>query len=103
MNKIVLKVRHSVKERLGKTLGKCRNAGTRLRYLMIINVINGRTTHQTAAVLHVHLTTVGRVVKRLWHYGEAGLHDGRAGGRKGTRTDIAISVRVLLCRKPAAA
>lgn len=77
MNKIVLKVRHSVKERLGKMLGKCRNAGTRLRYLMIINVINGRSARETEKVLHVHHTTVGRVVERFRRYGEAGLQDGR--------------------------
>src|SRR5436190_18767864 len=62
MNKIVLKVRHCVKERLRKMLRECRNAGTRLRFLMILNVISGRSTRQTAKVLHVHHTTVGRVV-----------------------------------------
>lgn len=77
MNKIVLKVRYSVKERLLKALGRCRSAGTRLRYLMIVNVINGRSTRQTAEVLNVHHTTVGRVVQRFRRYGEAGLHDGR--------------------------
>ena len=78
MHKIVLKVRHSVKERLVRSLRRTRNAGTRLRYLMIINVINGRSTRQTAKVLSVHHTTVGRVVQRFHQYGEAGLHDGRA-------------------------
>jgi transposase len=78
MNKIVLKIRHSVKERLCKLLRKCRHAGMRLRYLMIINVSNGRSTRQTAKVLHVHHTTVGRVVQRFRQYGEAGLQDGRA-------------------------
>jgi transposase len=78
MTKIVLKVRHSVKERLCRMLRQCRNAGTRLRYLMIINVINGRSTRQTEKVLHVHHTTVGRVVQRFRLYGEAGLQDGRA-------------------------
>jgi transposase len=78
MTKIVLKVRHSVKERLRRTLRHCRNAGTRLRYLIIINVISGRSTRQTEKVLHVHHTTVGRVVQRFRRYGEAGLQDGRA-------------------------
>jgi transposase len=78
MNKIVLKVRFSVKERLYKSLGKCRNAATKLRYLMIVNVISGRSTRQTAEVLKVHHTTVGRVVQRFRRYGEAGLQDGRA-------------------------
>ena len=78
MNKIVLKVRYSVKERLYRALRQCRNAGTRLRYLMIVNVISGRSTHQTAEVLKVHHTTVGRVVRKFRRYGEAGLQDGRA-------------------------
>ena len=78
MNKIVLKVRYNVKEQLSKALRKCRNAGTRLRYLMIINVLNERSTRQTAEVLKVHHTTVGRVVQRFRSYGEAGLQDGRS-------------------------
>jgi transposase len=84
MKQIVLKVRYSVKERLCRMLRNCRNAGTRLRYLMIVNVINGRSTRLTAKVLHVHHTTVGRVVQRFHRYGEAGLQDGRAdnGGDK---------------------
>ena len=57
MNKIVLKVRVSVKKRLSKGLRGCRDAATRLRYLMIVNVINGRSTRETAKVLKVHHTT----------------------------------------------
>jgi transposase len=78
MQKIVLKVRVSVKERLSKGLRRCRDARTRLRYLMIFNVINGRSARQTAELLKVHHTTVGRVVERFRQYGEAGLYDGRA-------------------------
>ena len=78
MQKIVLKVSISVKERLSKGLRRCRDAGTRLRYLMIFNVIHGRSTRQTAETLKVHHTTVGRVVEKFRQYGEAGLYDGRA-------------------------
>jgi len=78
MNKIVLKIRVSVKERLSRSLRRCRDAGTRLRFLMIFNVVDGRSARQTAAVLKVHHTTVGRVVDKFRSYGEAGLHDGRA-------------------------
>jgi hypothetical protein len=60
LQKIVLKVRVSVKERLSRGLRHCRDAGTRLRYLMIFNVINGRSTRQTAAVLsRAYLTDLG--------------------------------------------
>lgn len=77
MKVIVLKVRWSVKERLRKNLPQVRDAGTRLRYLMIFNVLHGRSCHETAQVLKVHHTTVGRVVQRFEQYGEAGLQDGR--------------------------
>lgn len=77
MKCIVLKVRLSVKERLRKNLPKVRDAGTKVRYLMIFNVLAGRSCHETAKVLKVYPTTVGRVVKRFHDYGEAGLQDGR--------------------------
>src|SRR4051794_7116853 len=75
---IVLHVRYSVKERLLKNLRRCRNAEVRLRYLMVLNVLNGRSARVTAEVLHVHNTTVYRVLTRFRAYGEAGLADGRA-------------------------
>jgi transposase len=74
---IVLKVRHSVKDRLLKNLRQCRSAAVRQRYLIIVNVLSGRTARQTAEVLQVHNTTVYRVVERFRAYGEAGLCDGR--------------------------
>jgi transposase len=77
MEKIVLKVGFKVKQALSKGLRNCREGGTKLRYLMILNVINGRSARQTAEVLKVHHTTVGRVVDRYRQWGEAGLHDGR--------------------------
>ena len=78
MKQIVLKVRVSVKDRLSRGLRRCHDAGTRLRYLMIFNVISGRSSRETAQVLKVHHTTVGRVVDKFRRYGEAGLYDGRA-------------------------
>jgi transposase len=78
MPPIVLKVRYNVKQRLLKTLRRCRNAGTRQRYLIILNILNGRGARTTADVLHLHNTTVYRVIDRFQRYGEAGLADGRA-------------------------
>src|ERR1700738_311808 len=68
MKPIVLKVRFSVKERLLKNLQRCRHAGDRLRYLMVINVLSGRSSRQTAEVLQVHNTTVARVIRRFRAY-----------------------------------
>ncbi len=78
MAAIVLQVRYPVKGRLLKNLRRCRAAGVRLRYLIVLNTLNGRSARQTAAVLQVHPTTVYRVLGRFRAYGEAGLADGRA-------------------------
>src|SRR5438477_11351806 len=77
MKAIVLKVRFSVKEQLLTSLRRCRDAHVRLRYLVLVNVLNGRAVAETAAVLKLHNTTVYRILKRFRTYGEAGLWDGR--------------------------
>jgi transposase len=77
MSVIVPKVRYSVKERLLKQLRHCRNAGLRVRYLIIINLLNRRGAYETADVLGVHNTTVYRIAKRFRQQGEWGLLDGR--------------------------
>jgi hypothetical protein len=61
MSMIVPNVRYSVKERLLRQLRHCRDAVVRVRYLIIINLLNGRGAYQTADVLGVHNTTVYRV------------------------------------------
>jgi putative transposase len=78
MPAIVLKVRYAVKQRLLKNLRRCRKAGMRLRYLIVLNVIKGRSARATAEVLQIHNTTVYRVLSRFRMYAEAGLADGRA-------------------------
>jgi transposase len=78
MAPIVLKVRYAVKERLLKGLRRCRDAGTRLRHLIVLNVLAGRSARDAADALQVHSTTVYRVLSRFRAYGEAGLCDGRA-------------------------
>jgi len=101
MQKIVLRVRCSVKERLSKNLRRCRDAGVRLRYLMIFNVINGRSGRQTAEVLKVHNTTVYRVVQRFQQYGEAGLYDGRSdNGTDKLDEDYLSRLRTIVSRTP---
>jgi transposase len=77
MSDIVPKLRHSVKEKLLKHFRCCRDAGTRVRYLIIINLVNGRDAYGTADVLGVHNTTVYRVAKRFRNGGEWALLDGR--------------------------
>jgi transposase len=77
MTSILPGVRLSVKERLSKHLRCCRNAGVRLRYLIIINLLNGRRAYPTAEALGVHNTTVYRVARRFRAGGEWSLWDAR--------------------------
>jgi transposase len=77
MSAIVPKVRRSVKQRLLLQLRRCGNAALRIRYLIIINLLNGRGAYATAEVLGIHNTTVYRVAKRFRDHGEWGLMDGR--------------------------
>jgi transposase len=48
-----------------------------VRYLIVVNLLNGRRAYQTAGVLGVHNTTVYQVAKRFRQRGEWGLLDGR--------------------------
>jgi transposase len=84
MEGIVLVLRGSAKDRLSRNLRKCRDAKLRTRYLIILNLLNGRSARQTARVLHVSPQTVYNVVKRFREWGEAGLIDRREdnGNRK---------------------
>ena len=70
-------VRLCVKEKLRQQLRHCRLAAVRLRYLMVLNLLNGRSARHTAEVLGVHNTTVYRVARRFRDHGVAGLWDAR--------------------------
>ncbi|HJZ92950.1 MAG TPA: IS630 family transposase [Gemmataceae bacterium] len=77
MSAILPKLGFFVKDRLRKGLRRCRSAALRVRYLIVLNLSNGRGAYETAAVLAVHNTTVYRVVRRFHEHGEWGLLDGR--------------------------
>lgn len=77
MPSIVHPVRYAVKQRLLRNLRRCRQASVRLRYLIVLNLLEGRAVYATAEVLGVHNTTVYRVAKRFRDQGEWGLLDGR--------------------------
>jgi transposase len=74
---ILPKPKYFVKQRFEKHFRQCRQAGVRVRYLIIVNVWQGRSARQIESVLKVHNTTVYRVVKRFCQRGEAALWDGR--------------------------
>jgi transposase len=77
MPSILAGVRFSVNEKLCKQLRHCSNASVRIRYLIVINLLNNRSARQTAAALGVHNTTVYRVADRFRAHGEWGLWDAR--------------------------
>jgi hypothetical protein len=53
MPSILTPVRYAVKHRLLRNLRRCTYAGLRLRYLILINLLEGRTAYVTAQVLGV--------------------------------------------------
>src|SRR3954453_19859823 len=77
MTTIVPHLRYSAKQHLLKQLRRCRNAGLKTRYLIILNLVNGRSAAATADVLSVGRSTVYAVAQRFRAAGEAGLVDRR--------------------------
>jgi transposase len=77
MSAIVPRLRLSVKDRLHRHLRACRDPGLKSRYLIIVNLVAGRSPPQTAAVLALNRATVYRVAARFRDRGELGLYDRR--------------------------
>lgn len=77
MEGILAEVRYSAKDRLQKGLRRCTDAQMRLRYLMILNLLNGRSPTETARVLGVGRSTVYCVARKFREEGESGLVDHR--------------------------
>jgi transposase len=77
MCSILRGVRFSVKERLCRQLRRCQDARVRIRYLIIINLLNQRSAREIEKILRVHNTTVYRVARRFREHGEWALWDRR--------------------------
>lgn len=73
---IIPELRFSDKEKLLRRMRKCREAGLKTRYLIIVNLLT-RSVVQTAAALHIARSTVYRVAERFRQFGEWGLLDRR--------------------------
>jgi transposase len=78
MSGIVPKVRYAVKQRLLRLLRSCTQARLKIRLLIVVNLLNGRSPRQTADVLRVHRATVYRIAQRFRAGGALGLVDRRA-------------------------
>jgi transposase len=76
MDGIIPELRFADKQRLLRRMRKCRDAGQKTRYLVIVNLLRRNVT-QTAAALHIARSTVYRVAARFRQFGEWGLLDRR--------------------------
>lgn len=76
MDGIIPHLRFADKQKLLRRLRKCRDAGLKTRYLVIVNLFK-RTPTETAAALHLARSTVYRVAARFRQFGEWGLLDRR--------------------------
>lgn len=103
MSAILAGVSFLVKDKLCKQLRRCRNAGVRIRFLIIINLLSGRSAYRTAEVLGVHNTTVYRVARRFRSHGEWALWDAREdnGQSKLDETYLSILYRVVRAKPQA--
>jgi putative transposase len=77
MDGILPKARFVDKGRLVERMRRCRDAGLKGRYLIIVNLLNGRCAKETAEVLGIDRSTVYRVARRFGEQGEVGLLDRR--------------------------
>lgn len=77
MDGIVPKMRRPEKRRLKKRTRKIADGQMKTRYLIVINLAEGRGATDTASALGVSRSTVYRVARRYRACGEAGLIDRR--------------------------
>ena len=77
MDGILPKLRWIDKQRLVERMRRCRAAGLKGRYLIIVNLINHRSVSETAKALGIHESTVYRLAGRFREQGEVGLLDRR--------------------------
>ena len=77
MDGILPKLRWIDKQRLIERMRRCRDARLKGHYLIIVNLIQGRSPAETAAALGINKSTVYRVAARFREQGEVGLLDRR--------------------------
>ncbi|HIQ20688.1 MAG TPA: helix-turn-helix domain-containing protein, partial [Planctomycetes bacterium] len=65
MDDIVLRIPRKDRQRMEKRCGKCKDANLRTRYLIILNLAEGRSVADTARALKVNRSTVYRVAARF--------------------------------------
>ena len=98
MSSIIPPLRFAVKERLRNELRRCRDARTRVRFLIVLNLANGKGAYQTADALSIHNTTVYRVARGFRQRGEQALWDGREDNGEIKLDEYYLSVLYKLVR-----
>lgn len=77
MDGIIPHLRFTEKEKLFQHLRRCRNSDLKIHYLIVVNLVHGRSPTLTAQALNVSRSTVYRVAQRFCEQGEPGLLDHR--------------------------
>jgi len=77
MDGIVPKMSRADKRRLEKRCRNLKDGDLKTRYLIILNLADGRSAVDTARALKVHRSTVYRTAARFWEEGVDGLIDHR--------------------------
>lgn len=77
MDGIVPNLSRPEKRRLEKRCRKCKDAKLKTRYLIVLNLADGRSASDTAAALKVHRSTIYRVAGKYKEEGLDGLIDRR--------------------------
>lgn len=77
MDGILPRKTYGIKDRFLRNMRRCRDGRLRVRYLIICNLLHGRSASETTAAVGVDRRTVYRVAERFREMGEAGLLDRR--------------------------
>lgn len=92
MDGIVAGISRADKRRLERRCRKCKDGKLKTRYLIILNLAEGRSVTDTARALKVDRSTVYRVAARFREQGEDGLVDGRVDNGASKLNDEYLSV-----------
>lgn len=92
MDGIMPEISRADKHRLEKRCRKCKDGKLKTRYLIIVNLADGRSVPDTARALKVDRSTVYRVAARFREQGQDGLADGRVDNGESKLNDEYLSV-----------
>jgi transposase len=101
MTRIVIALGRSANRRLRKAARQCEDAKLRVRFLILLNLDEGRDVSDTAAALGVHASTVRRVARRYQAQGVAGLIDRREeNGHRKVDEDFRAALATVVSGSP---